>query len=299
MAERPRILRSLRALDALALAVTAAALAVTPAQAAVSVTAVGSRDPSVDGPLFALHRPGGSRRAPRPRGHRRRCPATTPRSAAGGVAWIDGANVVVAGRRRDPRARRRRASRSRRTGSPGAPAGALHAASLDPTQGFVAAPGRHRQRRQARRWPATCSCSSSTAAIEAFDLATGARTLLRREARAELRGPSVLGDRLTYVRATYKRQQVLTGPLVPRKRLERPHALRHDAHGPPRRRPRARPLPRQGPHQQAAVGAPARGRPRHADDDRRRARRAVYVTRVRQLRARTPDRRRSCASTSD
>ena len=53
--------------------------------------------------------------------------------------------------------------------------------------------------------------------IEAYDLATGLRTLLRREPRAELRGPSVLGNRLTYVRATFKRQQVMTGPFIPRK----------------------------------------------------------------------------------
>ena len=39
--------------------------------------------------------------------------------------------------------------------------------------------------------------------------------MLRREARAQLRGPSVLGDRLAYVRATYRRQQVMIGPLRP------------------------------------------------------------------------------------
>jgi hypothetical protein len=53
--------------------------------------------------------------------------------------------------------------------------------------------------------------------IEAIDLVTGRHQLLRREARAELRGPSVEGFRLTYVKATYKRQQVLTGVLLPRR----------------------------------------------------------------------------------
>src|SRR6185295_3592589 len=59
MAERPRILRSLRALDALALAATAVALLAAPAQAAVTEFAVGYSDPSVDGERFGLHRPGG------------------------------------------------------------------------------------------------------------------------------------------------------------------------------------------------------------------------------------------------
>src|SRR3954447_17719938 len=60
MAERPRILRGLRALDALALAATAVALAASPAQAAVTVTAVGYSDPSVDGFVQTLHKPGGA-----------------------------------------------------------------------------------------------------------------------------------------------------------------------------------------------------------------------------------------------
>ena len=51
--------------------------------------------------------------------------------------------------------------------------------------------------------------------IEAIDLTTGVRTILRRQARAELRGPSVLGNELSYVIATYKRQQVRVGPLRP------------------------------------------------------------------------------------
>jgi hypothetical protein len=53
--------------------------------------------------------------------------------------------------------------------------------------------------------------------IETLDLATGIRTLLRREAHAQLRGPSVLGDRLAYVKATFRRQQVVIGPLRPQR----------------------------------------------------------------------------------
>jgi hypothetical protein len=51
--------------------------------------------------------------------------------------------------------------------------------------------------------------------IDALDLSTGQRTTLRHQARAQLRGPSALGDQLVYVRATYRRQQVLAGPLKP------------------------------------------------------------------------------------
>ena len=53
--------------------------------------------------------------------------------------------------------------------------------------------------------------------IESYNLATGVRTMLRREARAQLRGPSMLGDRLAYVKATYRRQQVMIGPLRPQR----------------------------------------------------------------------------------
>src|SRR5204862_2380072 len=66
MAERPRILRSLRALDAAALAACAAALVAAPAQA--SVYALGFADPSVDGPAVALHAPGASGRLHSPAG---------------------------------------------------------------------------------------------------------------------------------------------------------------------------------------------------------------------------------------
>jgi hypothetical protein len=54
------------------------------------------------------------------------------------------------------------------------------------------------------------------AQIDEIDLATMSRTTVRRQARAQLRGPSALGGRLVYVRATYRRQEVLFGPLTPR-----------------------------------------------------------------------------------
>src|SRR3954469_6128113 len=58
MAEQPKILRTLRLADALALTITAAALIASPAHAATSTIAFAFTDPSVDGATLALHRPG-------------------------------------------------------------------------------------------------------------------------------------------------------------------------------------------------------------------------------------------------
>ena len=118
---------------------------------------------------------------------------------------------------------------------------------------------------------ATCCVYELAGQIEAYrPRDRPARPVLRRETRAELRGPSVVGYRLTYVRATYQRQQVMTGLLVPRRVSSdrtlygtTPTARRDAGHEQGR-------FPRQGPHQQAAVGAPAGGRARHADHDRQR-----------------------------
>ena len=244
-----------------------------PPQAAVKVAAAGYADPSVDGAVLALHRPGGIGELRGPAGI-----AAAARQPPGGrrrpaSAWIDGATRRRPGRRaRSPRPARTRVAVVGELGRLARRPGAVRRAAR-PAQGFAPRRVRHRRRRQAARSAGNLLVFELDGRIEAYrprDRRSG--PLLRRESRAELRGPSVLGNRLTYVRATYKRQQVMTGPFVPRKVSQRPHALRHDAHRPPRRRPRAGPLPRQGPHQQAAVGAPAGGRPRHADHDRHRGR---------------------------
>jgi hypothetical protein len=284
MAERPRVLRSLRAIDALALGVTAAALAVSPAQAAVKVIAPGYADLSVDGGLFALHRPGGLGELRSPAGTQA-LPGNHPAVGGGRVAWIEGANVIVRGVGTFP--------------APGADAVAvtanwvawrsgvqLHAASLDPAGGFVSRPviggvvGR----------PVLVGnllVFELDSRIEAFDLATNLRTLLRREKGAELRGPSVQGYRLTYVRATARRQQVMTGILVPRKVSSdrtlygtTPTARRDDGHEKgrfPARDHINKPLwvrPPEGVHDTLTTTASAAT--------------AVYVTRVRQLRKQNP-----------
>ena len=254
MAERPRILRSLRALDAAALAVTALTLATAPAQAAVSVFAVGYADAEPRRPAAGPAPPRRPGRDPRARGHAARCPATTRRSAAGGP--------------RTSSARRSRSRAGRRSRRPAPTRSRSPRPGWRGTRRAPSTPRRCTRRPSRARWsPATSAarCSSGNllvyaidGRIEAIDLVTGVHQLLRREARAELRGPSVDGYRLTYIKATYKRQQVLTGVLLPRRTELRPHALRHHAHGQPRRRPRARARPRPRPHQQAALAATAR-----------------------------------------
>jgi hypothetical protein len=280
MAERPKILRSLRAVDAVALAATAVALAATPAQAAVKVVAIGFADPSFDAGVLALHRPGGTGELRGPAGTQA-LPGNHPAVGGGRVAWIEGASVVVPNVATIP--------------APGADAVAISAswvawrsgqtllaAPLDPAQGFVARPlitgivGK----------PALSGnllVFELAGQIEAIDLVTGQRTALRRENGAELRGPSVLGYRLTYIRATYKRQQVLTGVLLPRDvRSDRtlygttPTARRDAGHEKGR-------FPAKG-----HINKPLWARPPEGVHDTltttASADTAVYVTRVRQLR---------------
>jgi hypothetical protein len=213
MAERPGILRSLRALDAATLAACAAALWAAPAQAAATTLAGGLADPSADGATLAFHRPGAAGELRGPAGIQA---APGPRPAVGGgrLAWVGNGTVEVAG------------------------AGAVPAAAVN----SVAVSGAWVAWRIGRElWvapilpgglggPALVATGDvgrpaldgnlllfdvAEAQIDAIDLATLQRTTLRRQARAQLRGPSSLGGRLVYVRATYRRQQVLAGPLAP------------------------------------------------------------------------------------
>jgi hypothetical protein len=285
MAERPRILRALRALDALALAATATALAVTPAQAAVTVAATGYSDPSVDGLVLALHRPGAVGETRGPAGIQI-LPGNHPAVGGGRLAYIENANtIVVPGVLALPAAGADALTVSTNWVAWRA-AGALYAASLDPAQpanpravliGNVGKPSLY----------GNVLLFELDGRIESFDLATGVRTLLRSESRAELRGPSLLGNRLTYVRATYKRQQVMTGPFHPRRvRNDRtlygttPTARRDAGHDPGRFPAKGhinKPLwerPRKGVHVTLTTTATADT--------------AVYVTRVRQLRGQNP-----------
>ena len=120
MAERPAILRGLRAADAVALSLCALTLATAPAQAAQRAKAVAGNasDPSATADLLAWAAPGGvgyfrqgattgRRRAPTPR---------SPPAGWPGSAMAPCTSRAPRRRARHPRARRRRARRGQRLG---------------------------------------------------------------------------------------------------------------------------------------------------------------------------------------
>jgi hypothetical protein len=212
MAERPRILRSLRALDAAVLAACAAALFAAPADARpMAVFAAGVADPSFDNGTLAVHRPGATGALFTPAGPQP-VPGVHPAVGGGRLAWLGNGTVDVAGVGSIPV-----------TGADSVAVSAawvawrvgqtLWVGAITPT-GFglvkrvvAGAVGR----------PALDGnlllFDFRTTRIDALDLATGRRSVLRSTTHAQLRGPSALGGRLVYVRATYRHQQVVTGPL--------------------------------------------------------------------------------------
>ena len=169
MAERPAILRALRAADAVALAACAAALWAAPAQAA-TVFAVPATDPSADGALVAWQEPGGGGVLARPGGAASAAPGAAPR-----------------GRRRHARLDRRRApSRSarrpiRRTSSRCPAAADAVAVSA----GWVAWRARERRPRRAGRSPLPPA-------------APAARVVARAGPGTTLGRPALAGDRLLF-----------------------------------------------------------------------------------------------------
>lgn len=212
MAEQPKILRSLRLADAAALAVVAIALFASPAQAAQLSGAVpGFADPSFDTGTLALHRQGGLGQLRGATGTVS-VPGTHPAVGGGRQAWIENGNVVVPGVVALP--------------APNADSVAvsdtfvvwrqrqeLVAASLAELTPRVVVTG------QVGR-PALAGnllVFDISGRIESLDLGTGVRTLLRRETRAQLRGPSIVGSEIAYVRATFTRQQVRVGALKPQR----------------------------------------------------------------------------------
>jgi hypothetical protein len=213
MAERPRILRSLRALDAAALAACAAALLAAPAQAALYV--IGFSDPSADGANVALNLPGadGQMRGP---GGVFGLPGSHPAIGGGRTAWIAGGAVVVDGVASIPVAAADAVAVSGnwvawRDGD------ALWAASLLPGDAFAAP----RQVIAGVTSPPALTgdqllfTRNRGTRLYSLDLTTNVVTLLRRVRDAQLRGPSSDGVRLAYVYATYKRQQMRIGKLAP------------------------------------------------------------------------------------
>ena len=212
MAQRPRILRSLRAIDAAALAACAIALFAAPAQAATaSIVAVGVSDPTVDGATVAFSRPGAVGVLRSPAGDQA-APGAHPAIGGGRLAYVGSGTVEVAG-----------------VGA--IPAQGVNAVAV--SAGWVA------WRVGPTLWVAPIGDGAFGGGtrvavgdvgrpaldgntllydyygrIAAVDLMTMQRTILRRESRAQLRGPAALNGRLVYVRATYRRQQVMTGPLT-------------------------------------------------------------------------------------
>jgi hypothetical protein len=265
MAERPAILRTLRAADAAALAAIAAALWAAPAQAA-TVFAVPATDPSADGALVAFQQPGvggvlarvgeGGFRRPAPGGH--------PAVGGGKLAWIgsgtvegraqaDPADVVTLPAAADAAAVSggwvawRAADRGR---------DALFAAALPP-----AAPGVRRVARAGSGStlgrPALTGdrllfhvAGATRGRIDQIRLASGSRGTLRSAPRTLLLNPSSDGRRLLYVRSTFERQQLRIGLLrtrplrrdrslygtVPTGRRDAGHepGEEHQAHGHPK-----------------------------------------------------------------
>jgi hypothetical protein len=231
MAERPAILRGLRAVDAAALALCALALATAPAQAATLVARDAS-DPSADGVTLAWHAPGGA-------GFLRSAgvvsPAPGPRPAVGGgrVAWLQDGTVRVRGADLPG---------DLVVPAPGADAVAVGAGWVawraregeidvlrtarlpDGAAGLVVAgPAGRELGRPALAGDALLfhRTGAHGAVIVRADLLTGAQVTLRRTHRVQLLNPSALGDTLLYVRASNRSQLLRIGPLVPGGRRDR------------------------------------------------------------------------------
>jgi hypothetical protein len=223
MAERPAILRGLRAVDAAALALCALALATAPAQAA-TLFAGDATDPSADGATLAW-------RAATGVGFLRSgdtiSPAPGPRPAVGGgrIAWLqDGtvhvrggdlpADLVLPAAGADAvavgtgwiawRAREGDIDVLRTARLPSGEAGPV-----------LPGPARRELGRPALAGDALLFHRTGPrgAVIVRRDLVTGAQAILRSKRRVQLLNPSALGDALLYVRAGNRSQLLRLGPL--------------------------------------------------------------------------------------
>jgi hypothetical protein len=227
MAERPSILRGLRAADALALLLCALTVAATEARAA-DVVARGALNPSVIGGAAAWDLTNGQ--AVLIRGAAATTlPGRYPAVAPGLVAWREPDRIVVANLE----------TLAPTTAVPAAGADAL---ALTPRwlawrvrapagdQVFVldlfggtpllvaseAAPGELGRPSVAGDTLLFHVASTNGSRVDALNLLTGQRATLRSERRALLTNPAALGGDLVYVRSTYQRQQLRLGPLTSR-----------------------------------------------------------------------------------
>jgi hypothetical protein len=274
MAERPAILRGLRAADAVALALCAAVIGVAPAQAQTpTITAAEASGPAADGGLFAFQRPGGS-------GYLRHgggtfvLPGRDPALAAGLVGWRDANRITLA----DP-------ATLAPVGTYESAGGGAFAFSDQWVVWLVGTAQLVAQPRNATAAPRAVAIARageqlgrpalagqalvfhragrSGSQIRRLDLLTGQEQVLRSEKRALLLNPSFDGGTLLYVRSTYTRQELRVGPPVrrattrdrrlysttPTGRRDAGHERgrgRHRARNPDRKPPRLPPRPPAG-----------------------------------------------------
>jgi hypothetical protein len=224
MAERPAILRGMRAADAVALAACAAVVIAAPASAA-TVVARDATDPTVGGNTIAWHDASGAGVLSR-HGDRQPAPGSRPAVGGGRLAWIADGTVVVGGSADMPQGLRipdpaadavavshgwvawRSADRIRTAALPSGTPGRQAVAPKGRSLGRPALAGHNLLYHRTTR---------TGAIVRLLDLDDGHRATLRREARALLLNPSARGGRLVYVRSTYRRQQLRFGPLRPRR----------------------------------------------------------------------------------
>ena len=279
MAERPSILRGLRAADAAALLLCAVAIGAAPAQAA-DLIAVPAGQPSADGPLLAWQQPGGPGLLRRADASVVALPGRDPVLAAGLVGWREASRIVLAA----PDTLAPVASYEA-TGAGRFAFSAGWLVWLSPTpdggQALIAQPrdGSLPARTVALAEPPTQlgrpalsggtlvfhRAGRSASEIVQVDLPTGARRVVRRARRAQLLEPSLVGDELLYVRSTATAQELRLGRLglnlsrpgrdrllyatTPTARRDRGVESGHSPHRvgyPGRRHPPAAPRPRAG-----------------------------------------------------
>jgi hypothetical protein len=254
MAERPAILRGLRAADAVALAACAVAMVgVAPAQAA-SLVAASASGPASAGDLFAFQRPGGTGYLSRPDATIA-LPGRDPALGPGLVGWRDAQSRIVL------------APPDTLTPVAGYDAPGAGAFAFSDQWVVWLAGGRQliAQPRDATVPPRIVVQASGSqqlgrpsivgatvvfhragragAQIRLLDLATGQERLVRSEPRALLSNPSFDGRELLYVRSTYTRQELRLGSAALRRTTSdrvlyrtTPTARRDASHEPGRHR---------------------------------------------------------------
>jgi hypothetical protein len=230
MAERPAILRGLRAADAVALAACAVAMtAVAPASAAGIAAPQGS-GPAAEGAYFAFQRPGaGSLAYLRGPSGTVGLPGRDASLGAGLVGWRDGESRIVLA---PPDTLTPVATYV----APGAGPFAFsdqwvvwlvgtsqlvvqpRDASVAPRTIATARPGEQLGRPSISGGAVVFHRAGKTgSSIRLFDLVANLEGVIRTERRALLSNPSFDGRRLLYVRSTYTRQELRLGPLVRRR----------------------------------------------------------------------------------